>query len=350
MQGRKGVFCIQNVFERRTIRLILVLIALYLGVRYLLPVSLPFLAGALLALAAEPLVSLCVKGLKLPRGVAAGVGVSLSVFLLMGILTVLGAAALRQLAGLQLRLPDLTAQAQSFKDWLIATADKAPEAVRSLAQRTVLEAFDDGQLLMEQVTTRLPGLVTGLGSFLGSSVLSVGTGLLSAYLISARLPLLGKQVKAKLPAAWAEKGLPALKRLLRSLWAWCKAQAGLAGITFLIVSAGLWLMKIPRSLLLGFLIALVDAVPILGTGTVLVPWAVIVLLQGNLSRGVGLLATYAVAAVTRTVLEPRLLGRQLGLDPLATLIAMYFGYRFWGIPGLLFTPILASAAVNIMTE
>ena len=90
-------------------------------------------------------------------------------------------------------------------------------------------------------------------------------------------------------------------------------------------------------------LALVDAIPILGTGTVLLPWALVSLLQHQHLRSVGLLLTYAAAFLTRTILEPRLVGRHLGLDPLVTLIFLYLGYRFWGILGMLLAPMLAAA-------
>ena len=78
------------------------------------------------------------------------------------------------------------------------------------------------------------------------------------------------------------------------------------------------------------------------------PWAVMCLLQGESLRAIGLLCTYGAALMVRTVLEPRLVGKQLGLDPLATLAALYVGYRFWGFPGLLLTPIITSALYRTM--
>ena len=96
-------------------------------------------------------------------------------------------------------------------------------------------------------------------------------------------------------------------------------------------------------------LALVDAIPILGTGTVLLPWSLICFWEGNTTRGVGLLLLYAVAAATRTVLEPKLVGKHLDLDPLATLVALYAGFRLWGIPGLLLAPIFASAVKSLLS-
>ena len=93
--------------------------------------------------------------------------------------------------------------------------------------------------------------------------------------------------------------------------------------------------------------ALVDAAPLLGTGTILIPWSVVSLQQGSHIRAVGLLGIYAVAALTRSALEPRFVGKQLGIDPLLTLIALYAGYRIWGISGMILSPLIAVTAVQL---
>jgi predicted PurR-regulated permease PerM len=121
-------------------------------------------------------------------------------------------------------------------------------------------------------------------------------------------------------------------------------------ITFGILTVGFWLLRIPYGIMWALLIALVDAVPVLGTGTVLVPWALVRLFQGDSLQGIGLLCVYGAAALVRTVLEPRLVGHQLGLDPLATLGALYVGYRFWGFFGMIITPLLASAALQVLQK
>ena len=90
-----------------------------------------------------------------------------------------------------------------------------------------------------------------------------------------------------------------------------------------------------------------DALPVLGSGTVLLPWALFSLLQGQLPRALGLLATYACAALTRSTLEPRLVGRHLGLDPLVTLACLYLGYRLWGFGGMILSPMLGSIAMEL---
>lgn len=329
---------------------VLFLAAGWVAIRWLLPVLLPFLLGGLLALAAEPAVSFGVRRLHLRRGLAAGIGVSLTLVFLSGLILMVAAGIVRQLGRLSAVVPDLESGAAVLKDWLVSAADSAPERVRVLAQRTVLEFFDDGTAVMRGISDRIPGMLSGLVTGAASSVLSIGTGLLAAFLISIRLPRLRRQLAQWLPESWYTQYLPALRKLRSSLLGWLKAQGKLALVTWGVVFVGFVVLRIPYAAVWSALVALVDAVPILGTGTVLVPWSVVRFLQGDNLQGVGLLCIYGAAAVTRTVLEPKLIGRQLGLDPLATLVALYVGFRFWGIPGLLVTPILASAGKTLLAE
>lgn len=326
---------------------------LWLGCRYLLPILLPFLVGGGIALAAEPLVRLGTGRLRMPRVFAAGVGVTATLAGILALGTVLGAVVVRELGSLAGRLPDLQDTAQQgmvlLQDWLVELSYRAPEGIQPLLQRSAVEFFDGSSALLGQVTQRLPAVVgTALGT-LGSGVIGVGTGVLAAFLISIRLPRLKEAAGRYLPERWRGEYLPALGRMRRALGGWLKAQLKLALMTYVVVAVGFMLLRIPYGPAWAAVVALVDAVPVLGTGTVLVPWAVVWILQGRGVQAMGLLLIYGIAAVIRAVLEPRLVGKHLGLDPLATLAALYVGYRLWGFLGLLLTPILASAAKSLVT-
>ena len=162
------------------------------------------------------------------------------------------------------------------------------------------------------------------------------------------MPKIKGFLKARIPISRLQPLLDTLSQLKHTLGGWLKAQMKLCAVTWGIVSLGFLIMGIPNGVLWAFLVAVVDAVPILGTGTILVPWAVVCLIKKQSLQAMGLLLIYGASAMTRTVLEPRLVGKQLGLDPLATLAALYVGYRFWGFGGLLLTPILASAAKSVL--
>lgn len=338
-------------FMKKPLVLIAAFAALWLGVKYVLPVVLPFLLGAGIALAAEPLVRRI--AVRLPRAAAAGLGVSATLVGIAAIVSVVGAVAVKEVGELAGAVPDLESTARQgmvlVQDWLVGLSEQAPEGLRPMLQRTVLDFFDDGTVLLEQVSQRIPGVLTTALGWVGNGALGVGTGVLSAFLISVRLPSLKAELRQRLPQSWYEKHLPALCRVRKALGGWLKAQLKLSAVTWGIVTVGFLLLRIPYAPAWAALVALVDAVPILGTGTVLVPWALVCLLQGENLRAIGLLCTYGAAFMTRTVLEPRLVGRQLGLDPLVTLIALYLGYRFWGFLGLILAPILASAAKSLTT-
>lgn len=339
---------------RKAVMILGTLVVAWLAIRFLLPVAMPFLMGALLALAAEPAVRFGVKKLHLPRPLCTGVGVTLTLILLTGILSLVGALAVKELGSLARSLPDVQNTVQQgmtvLQDFMVNLANRMPDRARTLVTGTILEVFDDGTTLLQQVTGRIPGMITSVLGWIPDGALGFGTGILSAFMISARMPKLRTWLATRLPQSWEEKYLPGWRRVRKTLGSWLKAQGKLAAVTWGIVAAGLLLLRVRYGPLWAVLIALVDAVPVLGTGTVLIPWAIVSLLQGQTLRGVGLLAIYVAAMVTRTVLEPKLVGRQLGLDPLVTLLFLYVGYRLWGILGMILAPMLAAATKNLTAE
>lgn len=328
------------------------LLLLWLGGKYILPLTLPFLLGFLLALAAEPAVRFLCRRLPLNRGISSFLGVTVTLIFLSVLLTLLISLLVRELGHLAGILPDLEQTARqgltSLEDWLLSVAMAAPEGIRPLLTRSVLGAFDSGSALYDQALTRLPVMATGVLSHIPDGFLFFGTGLLSAYLISARMPRLRAWLQRILPKDWLSRWLPAIRSLKGSVFGWLRAQLKLSALTYAIVCAGLLLLGISFAPIWALLIALVDAVPMLGTGLILAPWSLILFLQGNTVRALGMLGLFVAATLTRSVLEPRLLGRQLGLDPLVTLVAMYLGYQLFGITGLLLSPILAVTAVQFI--
>ena len=322
------------------------LILAYLAARYLLPVLLPFVLGAGLALAAEPLVGLL--GRRLPRGAATAIGVTLSFLLLALIVTALCALAVRELGLLAAVLPELLEAArggmESLEFFLTNLVARTPESLQPVLIAQVEDLFSDGSALLDRTTGGLLKLASGVLTALPDSALGFGTGLIASYMISAKLPALRQKLaEPKLKPFW-----DTLKGTKTAVIGWLKAQVKLSGVTWAVLTAGFLLLRIRHAPLWAFGAALVDAVPILGTGAVLVPWSLIAFLQADTGRAFGLLALYAAATVIRTTLEPKLIGRQLGLDPLLTLAALYGGYRLWGIVGMLLAPILAVAAAKLV--
>ena len=326
-------------------------LALYFGLRYLLPLILPFLLGAGLALAAEPLVRWGEKRVGLPRPAAAGAGVS-ALLLAAALLAVLvGRLALRELASLMDDLPDLEAAAgqalTALEDGLVFLADRSPEGVRPVLLRCATDLSGQGAAVLQGLVRRAPGAISGLLARVPDVLLALGTGVLSAFFFSARLPKLRQRLSQALPESWRQR-LAALRQCRAALGGWLRTQVKLGALTMLISAAALTWMRVRHSLLWAMGIALVDAAPLLGSGTVLLPWSLVAFLEGKGARALGLLGTYCLCALTRSILEPKLLGRQLGIDPLATLAALYVGYRLLGVAGILLAPMAAVVGMALV--
>jgi len=328
------------------------LLFLWLGSRYLLPLILPFALGGLLALVAEPLVAFGQKKLRFSRGLAAGLGVCLTLLLLVGLFSVLAALLLRALIHLASALPDMEQTAKegfsSVQNWAVNLSNQAPRGVQPMVTRTVENAFDNGSALMDRVAEKIPHMIATVLSGLPDGLLRIGTGLLAAFMISARLPRIRRALVKRIPSQQKEKYLPVLQRIKGALLGWLRAQGMLVLITYGIVLAGFLFLRVPYGFFWALLIALMDAVPMLGTGLVLVPWAVVEFLMHRPFPAFLLLATFAAATVARTALEPKFLGKQLGFDPLVTLICLYVGYHLWGFLGLILAPILAAVGKTVL--
>ena len=324
--------------------------AVWLALKYLFPVVSPFLLGGLLALSSEPIVKPLSR--KLPRTAAAGIGVLATLVLLLTILVVLTAAVVKELGVLAGALPDLGIAAKgglrSLEDFLLRLASGMPAGIQPLLQQAVTGLFNSSSTILEQLLQRLPAMASAVFGWIPDRALALGTGILSGFMASARLPQIRQKFHQLSPSGILARYLPALRQLKTALGGWLKAQLKLLLTSYCIVSAGLMLLGIPYGFVWALLIALVDAIPVLGTGTVLLPWALICLLQRQTLQAIGLLATYLTAMLCRSILEPRLVGKQLGMDPLVTLFALYAGYRIWGIGGMLLSPVICVATMELI--
>ena len=333
--------------------LVALLFGLWAAIEYLLPPTLPFILGTLLAIGAEPLVSLAGRRLKLPRSLASGVGVTLTLLLLLTLISLIGALSVKQLMRLAQDLPDIrqtaTQGTQQLKGFLLDLSHKTPKSIAPALTGTVNAAFDDTSALMEKLGRKGAQVFTGTLSRVPRVVLTLATGILAGFMISGRLPKLKSGLSKYIPDQWRNRYIPALQSMKTALLGWLTAQLKLAGITWCIVGIGFLFLKIPYGILWALPVAIIDAVPVLGTGTILLPWALVSFLQGHMAKGIGLIVIYGLSLATRTILEPRLVGKHLGLDPLWTLAAFYTGFLLWGVGGMLLAPVLATAVKAAVT-
>ena len=179
--------------------------------------------------------------------------------------------------------------------------------------------------------------------------------ILALYFICVDKIYILDQVEHHIPKKWVSKMGNHLREIIITLGGFIKAEAILIIISFFISLIGLYVLKIFKfniqyPLLMALFIGFVDLLPILGSGTVMIPWAIINSLNGDLKLGIAILILFIIMSVIRQLLEPRLVSKHIGTHPIFTLIAMYTGFKFLGIIGLLVGPILLIIIKNIFSS
>lgn len=316
----------------------------YIAIRYLLVWLLPFLLALAAAMALNPAIEFCRTKLHCPRTLTAAV----LTLLLVGLILTLGAGIafllLRQLCQL---LTDLPEQLNTVNELLDAAQRQlhhlsaaCPDQLRHWAEHLTALLLTQVAAAAKQASTAvLTALARGMTQ-LPRFFLFCVTTVLATFFTCAAYPTLRAFLRRQLTTPqWT--ALCRGKKLLRTtLGGWLRAEGLLLVATFVQLLAGFLLLHQPYALLLALLISLVDALPVLGLGLILVPWGIVCLLTRQLGRGIALLLLYGIISLVRSFLEPKLMAAQAGLPPLAALAAMYIGFCTLGIPGMILFPLL----------
>lgn len=330
------------------------LLVAWLAVRYLMPLILPFLLGLALAAGAEPMARFFRRRLGIPRKIASGISVSIAFCFLAVAGMILCALAVRELRALAAIAPELASAAQTgltaLEEKLVRFSASLPGELGPTMAQSITTLFSGGNSFTDRTIGYLLGLAGTILSHIPRSFLGIGTAMISGYMISARMGRIRAWALKRIPREKWHTWLSCWKRLKTTALRYLAAQVKLSAVTFGILLTGFWWLRVPYPLLWALAVALVDAFPVLGTGTILLPWAVLTAVQGQTVRALGLAALYAVVCVTRSVLEPKLLGKHLGLDPLVTLMTMYAGFRLFGLGGMILAPMLAVTALQLRSS
>ena len=312
------------------------------GILAVCMLALPVTLGVLAAAALDPRIRK-LQDAGLGRGAASAL-CSLCALAIAGIVVwILGASVLRELQRLSEHLPKLLDAAAGYSEalsrYLTALGTQLPggagDAFRSWAGNLV----SGSGALASGLYDRIFSLVSRLLSALPGALFFLMTMVLSCFFAAAELPRLRELAELHLPRRYISHISGIAGILHRAAAGWLRAQASLFGVTFLILLAGFLLLRTDSPVLLALTVSILDALPVLGAGTVLIPWAALSMMTGQAPFGVGLLLLYASTALARNILAPRFLGAQMGLSPLTTLGAIYAGWRIGGFRGMLLLPL-----------
>lgn len=331
----------QRAFLVRTAYWAVWAVLLWLGVRYLLRWLLPFLLALALAAAVEPVIAWCRRRMGLKRGFTAAVVTIAVTGAILALAAVIVWQLIRQAAELLGQLPELLAglpgMTEDLRQRLEDFCAACPQGLRSWLEEVPALLGTLAAGVAQRASEACITAAAALAAALPGVFLFCGTTALAVFFTAGSYPrvmaFFRRQLGHRLDRA---RGVKA--NLLSTLGKWCRAQAILLGVTFCQLLAGFLLMGQRYALLLAAVTALVDALPVFGTGTVLLPWAAVCLLAGQAPRAVALAALYAVISAVRSLLEPKVMAAQAGLPPLAALATMYAGFRALGVAGMILLP------------
>ncbi len=199
----------------------------------------------------------------------------------------------------------------------------------------------------------LSSLGSALSSFAAAvpgAVLFVIITVISSLYFALELEYVNSAIKNMLPCGIYNIMVKLKDGFLSVFTSYIKAYLLLLLITFGEMLLGLSVLRVDYPLIMAILIAMLDLLPILGVGTVLVPWGAWYIIDGSAGQGIGLLLLFAVHTVFRQMIEPKIVGKNIGVHPILTLLFLYVGYSLFGFVGLIAVPVLSVLVNFILSE
>ena len=348
-------FLPKETYKKILVSVLYIVLAAVIGFvffKYLISLLLPFIIAFCVAMVIRPLAQTLNKRTGIPVKV-------LSAFLVIIILLVLGAFAFFILDKLIYEFGGIVdyinENADRWIDDALRTVNKVLDRVPFLqtfgSEREFVDSLEGmaGDML-KGVTSKAPEMLTRAVTLLPNLLFVSLILIMASYYFSAdyediinyALSFFPERLKGKTKSVVQKLKIAGIKVL--------KGYIMTVGITFLQLYAGFLILKTDYAFTLALVIAVLDVLPVIGVGTILIPWAAVKLLAGGYYQGFGLLIIFGVVSVVREILEPKIIGKSIGLHPLATLFSMYIGLELCGFVGMISFPVAVIAMKTALEE
>lgn len=345
---RKKKFIIEVIYAA------FVLVIFYFFMKYAFGLFLPFLLALTIAAALQKPVNFICKKTPLKRGIVSVVFVLFSVTVILGLITALMVRLGMELKGffdyLMIQLQDIPSFIEkleaSVSEHLSFLPDKIENAITTFTGKKVDALLNNTGSGIDISAFKTPLLgVWNTVKQLPSTLIAIVIAIVSCCFMTADFATVKRVILSLFRTETREKIIRSKNLLVPSLSKMGKAYGLIILITFSELVLGLFLLKLigiyegGYIFIFALITAIIDIVPILGTGTVLIPWALYCLLDGKISLAIGIFIMYACITIIRQIIEPKLVSNQLGIPPFATIIAMYVGTQIFGVLGIFILPI-----------
>lgn len=334
--------------------IVLLLIGLYIALKLSI-FYMPFLVAFIISLMIEPAIKYIMKRTKLSRRSSSIIIFIIVSILILGSLTWLIITLFSESSSLLQGLNDYFDKAYIQFQNLIDSFDfnkiHLSDEVLGVIQNSTGDLLENASNWLRNALTGLIDVVTSIPSI----AICIGITVVALYFICVDKIYILDQIEHHVPKLWVKKIGNHLRDLIKTLGGYLKAEATLILVSFIISLIGLYVLEfagfnIKYPLLMALFIGFVDALPILGSGTVMIPWAILCAINGDFNLGIAIIVLLIIMSIARQLLEPKLVSKNIGVHPIFTLIAMYTGFKVIGIMGLLIGPIILIIFKNIFAS
>lgn len=328
--------------KRRIFKIVLAVIII-LAILFLLRLSVycvPFIVAFILSSLIEPLVKFIEKKGKIPRKISTVISLLFVIAVLGSILGLIISRLVKEIINVYGQINVIFGSLQLFFEAMLERFNNFYVSLPQTLIDTIDEYFAEAA---SNAKAYLAPVIEGLTSFtlsLPQAFVFFIVTILATYFMSSDKDMINEFFDRQFPDTWMEKTRSILNKLFGALFGWMRAQLILMTVTFTELTIAFIILEVQSALLLALIIAVVDALPVFGVGTVLIPWGIVNLLTGDFKLGISLLLLYIIVLVVRQLIEPKIVSHQIGVHPLLTLLSMYLGLQFLGIIGMIVGPVL----------
>lgn len=327
-----------KIFCNLLLALTVLLLVIFLLPR-LLVFFMPFVVGFIISLIANPMVRFLEKWIKIKRKYGTVIIIIGTIALIVLVCYGIGMALVVGLRGFMDYLPTMYANAEME---LLQAGESVEKIIGKIPLLEQIHLSELRGTVQEWAGALVSGegeptveAISGFAKNIPHALVSVVMGFLATYFFIADRDKLLDILNAKMPEGLKKRCLYMYNQVIKVVGGYFQAQFKIMGVIYIVITVGLMLLKVKYAWLIGFGIAILDMLPVFGTGTVLIPWAVIKLFSGNFATAAGMLVLYVVALLVHQLIQPKLVGESIGLNPFATLFFMYIGYRFGSVLGMI---------------
>lgn len=312
----------------------------------------PFVIGWIIASIANPVVCWLDKKVKIEKKFGSAIMIVVVIGAVVGVLYLLISTIVRELGGLVSNLPEMyqeiELQLKEIANNLAGFFNMLPESIQNGWSAMVSGVGSAAGGWIEKISDPTVSMVGDIAKSIPSIIIGTFVAILSAYFFVADRENVLAWFKKVIPESVYKRLSMVVSNFKFSVGGYFKAQFKIMGVVGVILLVGLSILKVKYVIVFSIIIAFLDFLPFLGTGTAFVPWCIYTFLVGDYKRLIFLIVLYATTQIVRQLIQPKLVGDEVGLKPLPTLVFIYIGYRLGGVIWMILAVPLGMIIINMI--